>query len=80
MGVPTKDATIPENSPKELLLDKHIAFIAGYGKDKSTKYDYEMSEFLRLNGVYWGITALDIMNASEQMNSDEVGILVLDCS
>ena len=32
MAVPTKDAVIPKDAPDHLLLDKHISFIANYGK------------------------------------------------
>ena len=63
MGMPQKDAVIPKDSPEELLLDKHIEFISTYGKTKATEYDFGVSEFLRINGVYWALTALDVMNS-----------------
>ena len=81
MGMPQKDAVIPNDPPQDLLLDKHIEFISTYGKTKATEYDYGVSEFLRINGVYWALTAMDIMNARDKMSdtSDQVMEFVLSC-
>lgn len=38
-----------------LVLDKHIEYISTYGK-KDDDFDYHMTEHLRLNGMYWGLT------------------------
>lgn len=35
MAIPTKDATLPQDGPTSLLLEKHIQFIATYGKVRS---------------------------------------------
>lgn len=61
----------PKDAPTELLLPKHIDFIADYGKG-DTSYEFVMAEFLRINGVYWGYTALDIMGAPARMDKQEV--------
>ena len=62
----------PKDAPTELLLSKHIDFIADYGKGDDTHYEFVMAEFLRINGVYWGYTALDIMGAPNRMDREEV--------
>ena len=72
MGVAPKDAVIPENSLNDLIIEKHIAFIANYETNKNTKYEYSMSESLRMSGIYWACTALDIMNASDRMEKSQV--------
>ena len=72
MGVAPKDATIPENCLCDLTLDKHIDFIANYETNKNTSYEYSMSESLRMSGIYWACTALDIMNASDRMEKNRV--------
>ena len=77
MGVAPKDAIIPENSLSELIVDKHIDFIANYETNKNTKYEYSMSESLRMSGIYWACTALDIMNASDRMEKNRVKSLLL---
>jgi len=81
MGMPQKDAVIPEDAPNELLLDKHVDFIATYGKTKATEFDYSVSEFLRINGIYWSLTALDIMNARHKLadSPDQLMEFVLSC-
>ena len=72
MGVAPKDAVIPEKALTGLILDKHIDFIANYEINEATKYDYSMSESLRMSGIYWAQTALDIMNASQRMEKIKV--------
>jgi len=81
MGMPQKDAVIPAEAPDELLLEKHVNFISTYGKNKATEYDFEVSEFLRINGLYWALTALDIMDAKDSMSEgrDDVMKFVLSC-
>ena len=66
-----KDAKIPEDAPKELLMDKHIDFLKKYGEDKND-YEYVMSEFLRINGVYWALTAMEIMDKSDDLDKEDV--------
>ena len=72
MGVAPKDAVIPEKALTSLILDKHIDFIEKYETNKATKYEYAMSESLRMSGIYWAATALDIMNASQRMEKNKV--------
>ena len=72
MGVAPKDAVIPEKALTNLIIDKHIDFIANYEINEATKYDYSMSESLRMSGIYWAQTALDIMNASQRMEKAKV--------
>ena len=74
MAVVNKDAVIPKDAPKTLLTPKHSDFILKYGQDKDD-YEYVMSEFLRMNGIYWGLTAMDLMHHCDKMNKDEVGKL-----
>ena len=81
MGVAPKDAVIPEKALTSLIIDKHIDFIAKYEINEATKYDYSMSESLRMSGIYWAQTALDIMNASQRMEKIKVmSLLVEKCN
>ena len=66
-----KDAIVPNNCLTELFLDKHVDFLSNYDSNKTTKYDYAMSESLRMSGIYWAVTALDIMNGKEKMDKTE---------
>ena len=38
-----------------------------------------MTEFLRVSGIYWGITAMDLMNHLDCMNQEEVLKFVSSC-
>lgn len=73
-----KDVKIPPNSPKDLLLSKHADFIAAYGKKKDD-YEYCITEYLRMSGVYWGLTAMFLMNKQDMMEKDEILEFVQSC-
>lgn len=62
----------------ELLKQKHIEYIESLDKRKED-YEYWLSEHLRLNGVYWGLTALCILDSKKSFDKDEVVKFVLSC-
>ena len=41
-----------------------------------TEYEFVMSEFLRINGIYWGLTAMDLMGGLEKMQKSQVGFFI----
>ncbi|XP_059621922.1 geranylgeranyl transferase type-2 subunit beta [Phlebotomus argentipes] len=63
---------------RSLLFDKHVEYISNYGKDKS-EYEYHMTEFLRMSGIYWGVTALDLMGELDKIDRDTVVEFVRKC-
>lgn len=73
-----KDITLSDNAPKQLLLDKHVAFIEAYGRKKDD-YEFCLTEYLRMSGIYWGLTAMDLMNELDRMDKDEVLSFVREC-
>lgn len=78
-GAPVKDVKLPDNpARKTLLLDKHANYIEAFEKDKDD-YEYCTTEFLRVSGVYWGLTAMDLMGELPRMNRSEVIEFVKDC-
>lgn len=78
MGTPVRDVQLSEDSPKDILLDKHVAFISKYASNKDS-YEYIKTEYLRMNGIYWGLTVMDLMHALDKMNKDEVVDFVKQC-
>ncbi|SCW04606.1 LAFE_0H17260g1_1 [Lachancea fermentati] len=62
----------------ELFKEKHIKYIESLDK-KQQDYEYWLSEHLRLNGVYWGLTALCILDAKETFNREDVINFVKSC-
>lgn len=50
-----------------LLIDKHVEYIRCLDEQKES-LDYWLSEHLRLSGVYWGLTALDLLGKKEVLD------------
>lgn len=46
---------------------------------RKDELQYWMTEHLRLNGVYWGLTALHLMGHPEALARDQTIKFVLDC-
>uniref|UniRef100_A0A672FQ34 Uncharacterized protein n=1 Tax=Salarias fasciatus TaxID=181472 RepID=A0A672FQ34_SALFA len=51
-------------APSSLLLDKHADSIAAYGSKKDG-YESTLWEYLRMSGIYWGPTVMDLVNQAE---------------
>jgi geranylgeranyl transferase type-2 subunit beta len=78
MAVDRKDVKLPAAAPTELLTASHADFIAKYGSDPDD-YEYAMSEFLRMNGIYWGVTAMDLMGRLGAMDRPGIVQFLRDC-
>lgn len=61
MATLIKDIKLQDNIPSNILFEKHIEFIKEYGQDENN-YEYGMTDYLRVSGMYWGLTALELMN------------------
>jgi len=78
MGTPIRDSVITDAMPSTLLLEKHQDYIAAYGKKKDD-YEYAMTEYLRMSGMYWGLTVMDLMHALPRMEKQEVLEFIKSC-
>jgi len=78
MALVKLDSAIPKDAPTTLLLELHKKFISKYGDDPD-EYEYAMSEFLRMNGLYWGISVMDLMNSLDMMDRDKIVQFVIEC-
>ena len=38
-----------------------------------------MTEYLRMSGVYWGLTVMDLMNSLDKMKKEDVLAYVIQC-
>lgn len=65
MSFTTKDVVLKEDRPKTLLLQKHSDYLAGYGQNKDD-YEFCMTEYLRMSGIYWSLTAMELMGQSHR--------------
>ncbi|KAG7210282.1 hypothetical protein KM043_011826 [Ampulex compressa] len=77
MAVVKHDIEIPSSIP-ELILEKHANYLISYGTDKD-EYTYCMTEHMRMSGMYWGLTALDLMGKLDQANKEEVLEFIRQC-
>uniref|UniRef100_A0A8C4VVD3 Geranylgeranyl transferase type II subunit beta n=1 Tax=Gopherus evgoodei TaxID=1825980 RepID=A0A8C4VVD3_9SAUR len=74
----TKDVVIKPDAPSTLFLEKHADYIASYGAKKDD-YEYCMSEYLRMSGVYWGLTVMDLMRQLQRMTKEEILAFIKSC-
>jgi geranylgeranyl transferase type-2 subunit beta len=66
--------------PPELRLatEAHVRYIQSLDTHKDD-YNYWLTEHLRLNGVYWGLTALHLLGQPQALARDEIIDFVLSC-
>lgn len=77
-AIALKDVTIKDDAPTALLLTKHIDFIKEYGKTQHT-FEYGLTDYLRVSGMYWGLTAMELMNHLHDLPEHEVIEYIKDC-
>ncbi|KAK8168315.1 type-2 protein geranylgeranyltransferase subunit beta [Phyllosticta citrichinensis] len=77
---PGRGGARSEQLPEELQLhaDKHVAYIQSLDTRKD-ELEYWLTEHLRLNGLYWGLTALHLLGAPDALPRSEVIDFVLSC-
>jgi geranylgeranyl transferase type-2 subunit beta len=66
--------------PEELQLatSAHVKYIQSLDSRKD-EYDYWLTEHLRLNGLYWGLTALHLLGHPDALPRAETIDFVLSC-
>lgn len=62
-----------------LLVDRHVQFIKKLEQKRDSSLAYHMTAHLRMNGVYWGLCALEIMQAGDALDRDALVEFVLSC-
>jgi hypothetical protein len=75
--------TMPQNFgqlPEELQLatSAHVKYIQSLDARKD-EYDYWLTEHLRLNGLYWGLTSLHLLGHPDALPRAETIDFVLSC-
>ncbi|KAL8719727.1 MAG: hypothetical protein Q9225_003297 [Loekoesia sp. 1 TL-2023] len=62
----------------QLVVEKHVQYIQSLDKRKD-ELEYWLTEHLRLNGVYWGLTALHLLGHPDALPREETVDFVLSC-
>ena len=74
----TSSAPPNEDASRHLLIPLHIAFIEALDK-KRDSLAYHFTTHLRMNGVYWGLTALEILGKPEVLDRQALIDFVFSC-
>ena len=76
---------LPNQEPRYLIKNlPQISIVVSpasyyYGTNIQILQEYCTTEFLRLSGVYWGLTAMDLMGQLPRMNRSEVMGFIKAC-
>ncbi|KAF4123888.1 geranylgeranyl transferase type-2 subunit beta [Geosmithia morbida] len=62
----------------ELVADAHVRYVQGLDTRRD-QLEYWLTEHLRLNGVYWGLTALHLLRRPDALPREETIDFVLSC-
>ncbi|PYI20608.1 beta subunit of rab geranylgeranyltransferase [Aspergillus violaceofuscus CBS 115571] len=73
---PGKAVGHPPN--QQLCVQKHVEYVKKLDSRRD-ELEYWLTEHLRLNGVYWGLTALHLMGSPEALPRQETIDFVLSC-
>ncbi|KAF8383374.1 ggtb-1 [Pristionchus pacificus] len=71
-----KDVDVKESAPSTLLRDLHATFIKEFEGNKNG-YEYIMSEYLRISGIYWCVAAMDLLGKLSDMDGESIVSYVL---
>ncbi|SPO27822.1 probable BET2 - geranylgeranyltransferase type II beta subunit [Ustilago trichophora] len=67
-----------DEASRRLLIPLHVAFIEALDK-KRDSLAYHFTTHLRMNGVYWGLTALEILGRPEVLDRQALIDFVFSC-
>lgn len=71
-------STSSADPSRQLLIPLHVAFIEALDK-KRDSLAYHFTTHLRMNGVYWGLTALEILGRPEVLDRQALIDFVFSC-
>jgi len=65
---------------ESFYYDKHVKYIKKVASDTES-FEFLVSQYLRMSGVYWGMTAMSILGKDMNIDMDGPGIVewVLTC-
>ncbi|KAK8205672.1 Rab geranylgeranyltransferase [Zalaria obscura] len=77
---PGRGGSGPDQLPDELQLvvETHVKYIQSLDTRK-TELEYWLTEHLRINGIYWGLTALHLLGHPDALPRDGVLDFVISC-
>ncbi|KAK9896931.1 terpenoid cyclases/Protein prenyltransferase [Cystobasidium minutum MCA 4210] len=67
-----------DSTDTKLLVDLHVQYIQSLDK-KRDELAYHLTEHLRMNGIYWGLTSLALMGRKDALDRQEMIDWVMSC-
>ena len=62
-----------------LLYTKHVEFVVNLDKNQDS-VEYIASEYLRASGVYWGLSALEVLNSGSSLEKEAIASFAASCA
>ena len=62
---------------QQVHVEKHVKFLLATAKSRG--FEWLMSEYLRMSGIYWSLTALCLLDAADQLPKAELVQFVKSC-
>lgn len=69
---------IADDFEARFLREKHAAFVLSLD-EKTDTFEFHVTEHLRLSGVYWGATAMDLLGCLDRMDGAAVVEWTMTC-
>ncbi|KAM9994963.1 hypothetical protein ACTFIY_001140 [Dictyostelium cf. discoideum] len=73
-----KESTTTIDHTTNLLIDKHVEYIVKLGS-KRDSFEYWVTEHIRMNGMYWGLSSLYLLKSLDKLDENEVIQWLLSC-
>lgn len=65
----TKDVEINSDAPSTIMLDKHAKYLVDYAQDEQN-FEKLLAEYLKMSGIYWSFTAMDLMGKLDSIGKN----------
>ena len=76
----TRDVDISSSDVKEFMISKHVKYLQKYADNSNESYEQLMVEYLRMSGIYWTTTALQLMdNDFDTAGRDDILSMIKNC-
>ncbi|KAF0976743.1 hypothetical protein FDP41_004038 [Naegleria fowleri] len=66
------------SSVQAFAKEAHTSYIQHLEEKETNTFEYCVTEHLRMSGMYWGLTAMDLLNEIDKMNRDKILQFVRD--
>ncbi len=76
MAQPQDAPLSKEGNALPFIIDKHKEYIKSLSQKKDN-FEHWVTEHLRMSGLYWGLCALDMLNALDELGDEKKKIIAM---